>query len=360
MRKFLLPRTLFCLFFLIVILPAPSCRFSNEPSPAPDTKVVQKAKDEHGLKLILENALTVAPAKVSVLFKVRDADDKPDTTLDCGNFTLFEDNDSTSIYESAHKVKKRPEVLKMRVLLLLDLSGSIIKHDRSLKKLIDASRRFVRKLLPKYAANVEVGVFWFDGGAQINQLAAFTTDTVTLQYKIASLDTTLKVDLSTNLNGAIVEGIKAVKNKTGKAGETVSYGALVLFTDGTDRAARVAEPEAVKAVDGAGPLVLVYTIGVGGEIDLLKLERFGKDDFFYADDIDKLGLKFESAAQSIKEELASRYLVEYCSPRRKGRHQLKIKAYTASVQTKQYASLTLEYSADNFSGGCNLYMPCPR
>jgi hypothetical protein len=346
--------------FLIGLLLAPSCRFGNEPSPAADTKVVQVAKDERGLKLILENALTVAPAKVSALFKVRDANDMPDTTLDCGHFTLFEDNDSTSLYESAHRVKKRPEILKMRVLLLLDLSGSIIKHDRSLKKLIGASRSFVRKLLPEYAANVEIGVFWFDGGAQINQLAAFTTDTVTLQYKIASLDTTLKVDLSTNLNGAIVEGVKTAKSKTGKSGETVSYGALVLFTDGSDRAARVPEPEAVKAVDGAGSLVLVSTIGVGGEINVLKLNRFGRDGFFYAKDIDSLGVKFESAAQKIEEELASRYLVEYCSPRRKGKHELKITAFTIRNQKKLYGSLTLAYNADKFGGGCNIYRPCSR
>lgn len=345
-------------FFLIGLLLALSCRFGNEPTPANNTKVVQVDKDEHGLKLILENALTVAPAKVSVLFKVRDVLDHPITTFNCDSFKVYDDNDSTSDFESSHKFKNRPEFLKMRVLLLLDLSGSILKHDKSLDSLIYASQAFVRFLLPKYAENLEVGIFWFDGGRQITQLADFSIDTTVLQYKLASLDTTLKVDLSTNLYGAIVEGVNTIKAKTGKAGETVVYGSLVLFTDGTDRAARVTEQQALNAVDGAGPLVDVYAIGVGGELDVLKLNRFGKQGFFYARDIGKLDSAFLSAAKKIEAELNSRYALEYCSPRRKGRHELKINAFTSRNQKKLYSSLTLAYYADNFSGGCNVYKPC--
>jgi uncharacterized protein YegL len=278
---------------------------------------------------------------------------------------LFEDNDSTSQFESEFKVKNNPEAFGLHVLLLLDLSGSIVDHDKSLDSLKLAVSSFVRKLFfasrkEENEFSVDLGVYWFDGEAAIHQLVDFTSDSLKLQDAIALLNKNIITDKSTNLHGAVIEGIKKIQTKVGKAGELINDGALVIFSDGTDRAARRTFQEALNAVQNSGPLVSVYTIGLGGEGDDLELCQLAKNGAcFEADAIEHLVTQFENAAAEIEKNTKSRYLLEYCSPKRQGRHELKIKAYTVDkTQGKIYGSLTISFPADHFSGGCQLYNPC--
>jgi uncharacterized protein YegL len=357
MRKFLLLRTLFCLFFLIGILPALSCRFSNEPTPPADnTKVTEVAKTQelHGLKITFEEGATQPPSKVSVYFRARTEYGKPVTVLQCGDLTLFEDDEPISPYESFYGIKVNPETARLSALLLLDLSGSIVKA--SLDTLKQAAATFVDTLFhsnrPNYG-NVELGIYIFDGREKIVVLADFTADTGKLLDAIKKISPALSLDNSTNLNGAVVAGIQTVnaRLKSNKALGLVPAGSLVIFTDGKDRAARVESAKALKAVLESG--LNVYTIGLKGEIDEAVLGQFGKDGFFPADFIQNLGDKFKEVASFIKDDANSRYKLEYCSPRRKGKHQIKIKV-TNKADYTSFGSITVAFSADGFAGGCQI------
>lgn len=355
MRKFLLPRTLFCLFFFIVILPAPSCRFSNEPTPAPgdNTKVTEVAKTQelHGLKVMFEEGATQLPSKVSVYFRVRTAYNKPVTMLQCGDLTLFEDDEPISSYESFYGIKDNPETAKLSALLLLDLSGSIVKT--SLDTLKRAAAAFVDTLFRSNYGNVELGIYIFDGREKIVVLADFTADTGKLLDAVKRISPGLSLDNSTNLNGAVVEGVQTVNTrlKSNKALGLVPAGSLVIFTDGKDRAARVDGAKALKSVLESG--LNVYAIGLKGEIDEAVLGQFGKDGFFPVDFIHNLVDKFKEVASFINDDANSRYKLEYCSPRRKGKHQLKIKVTNKGANTS-FGSITVAFSADGFAGGCQI------
>jgi hypothetical protein len=161
-------------------------------------------------------------------------------------------------------------------------------------------------------------------------------------------------DKSTNLNGAVIAGINRIKTRVGKAGDLVSHGALVIFTDGTDRAARVKTEDALTAIHKAGQFVSVYSIGLKGETNLSILEQFGKDDFVFAETPLQLVPRFVEIARGIDNNVKSRYMIEYCSPKRKGRHELKI----AATFNHLYGSLTVSFQADNFSGGCEVDSLC--
>lgn len=356
MRKFLLPRTLFRLFFLFGILPATACRFSNEPTPSDNTKVTEVAKTQelHGLKITFEEGATQSPSKVSVYFRARTTLGKPVTMLQCGDLTLYEDDEPVSVYESVYGIKSNPETAKFSVLLLVDLSGSIVEE--SLDTLKQAAIAFVDTLFrsnhPHYG-NVELGIYIFDGRERIVVLADFTADTGKLLDAVKKISPALSLDNSTNLNGAVVEGVQTVnaRLKSNKDMGLVPAGSLVIFTDGKDRAARVDGSKALKSVLESG--LNVYAIGLKGEIDEAVLGQFGKDGFFRVDFIQSLVDKFKEAASVISDDANSRYKLEYCSPRRKGKHQLKIKV-TSKADYTSFGSITVAFSADGFAGGCQI------
>jgi uncharacterized protein YegL len=357
MRKFLLLRTLFYLFFLIVILPALSCRFSNEPAPPADnTRVteVPKTQELRGLKITFEDGATGPPSKVSVYFRARTEYGKPVPLLQCRDLALFEDDEPISPYESFYGIKDNPETAKLSALLLLDLSGSIVKT--SLDTLKRAAAAFVDTLFRfnrlNYS-NVELGIYIFDGREKIVPLADFTTDTANLFNAVGKIDSTLSLDNSTNLNGAVIAGVQTVnaRLKSNKALGLVPAGSLVIFTDGKDRAARVESAKTLKTVLESG--LNVYAIGLKGEIDEAVLRQIGKDGFFLVDFIHNLGDRFKEVAGFIKDDANSRYKLEYCSPRRKGKHQLKIKVTNKDDYTS-FGSITVAFSADGFAGGCQI------
>jgi uncharacterized protein YegL len=332
----------------------PSCRFSNEPTPPADnTKVTEVAKTQelHGLKITFESGATQPPSKVTVYFRARTAYGNPVTMLQCGDLTLYEDDEPISTYESFYGIKDNPETAKLSALLLLDLSGSIVKT--SLDTLKQATIAFVDTLFRSNYNNVELGIYFFDGREQIVPLAEITTDRKTLLDAVAKISTGLSLDNSTNLNGAAVKGVETVnaRLKSNKALGLVPAGSLVIFTDGKDRAARVDGSKALKAVLDSG--LNVYAIGLKGEIDEAVLRQFGKDGFFSVDVIQNLVDKFKEVASFIKDDANSRYKLEYCSPRRKGKHQLKIKV-TNNVDYTSFGSITVAYSAEDFSGGCQI------
>jgi hypothetical protein len=63
--------------------------------------------------------------------------------------------------------------------------------------------------------------------------------------------------------------------------------------------------------------------------------------------------KFKEVASFVSDEARCRYRLEYCSPRRKGSHQLKIKATNKDNHTI-FGSITVSFSAEGFSGGCEI------
>ncbi|MGH7449847.1 MAG: VWA domain-containing protein, partial [bacterium] len=305
----------------------------------------------HGLKITFEGGVIQPPSKVSVYFRVRTAYDKPVTMLQCGDLTLFEDNEPISPYESFYGIKANPETAKLSALLLLDLSGSIVA--KSLDTLKQAAIAFVDTLFRSNYGNIELGISIFDGREKIVPLAEFTTDRRKLLDAAQKISPALSLDNSSNLNGAVVEGVQTVnaRLKSNKAIGLVPAGSLVIFTDGKDRAARVESAKALKAVLESG--FNVYAIGLKGEIDEAVLGQFGKDGFFPVDFIRNLVDKFKEVASFISDDANSRYKLEYCSPRRKGKHQLKIKV-TNKADYTSFGSITVAFSADGFAGGCQI------
>ncbi len=318
----------------------------SSPCNCDDIQVIQ----ENGLALTFESQSVARPANVSVLFQVETVGGEPVTGLTANDLAIFEDGERISAYESRQALVSKPGKFRSHAMLLLDLSGSIVASE-NLALLKEAAKRFVFSVMLDPTSGIDIGIWWFDGARQIHPLVdPFTSDTAYVLSRIDRISSDMSNDLSTNLYGATIAGVQKIESMVGTFGETTAVGSLVIFTDGTDQAAWRSREDAFEAVEDADPRVSVYTIGLAGEIDEAVLSAIGKDGSPLADDVEALVPRFEEIADWIRRDANSHYLLEYCSPKRRGEHELRVEV----VQGELSGSLSTCFCAEGFTGGCTV------
>jgi hypothetical protein len=308
---------------------------------------------------------------VSVFFTVDTCEGAPVTDLQNGDIELFEDGQRLSALESQQRLLKSPATFRAYTAIVLDTTGSIIRGD-VLPAVQEAATELARQLT---AAGPEhyVGVFTFDGRAKLTMVQAFTNTTLELEQAIASIankqcDTTadctapdardcvvgsgtgLCIDDTTNLYGAFVEGLATLDTAlAGATGVPYKIGSLVVFTDGGDLAGLVNRDTAVSRA--ANSPHFVYAVGLGQDADRAFLAVAAKSGNSIAPGSGDLVNAFTATGDKIKQGTGRYYLLEYCSPKRSGRHEVRI---VATTNDGVDGTLTASFSADGFTSGCTL------
>lgn len=278
-----------------------------------------------GLTVTRVNSAEEKPNNVWVFFTVKDGDD-PVGGLTAENFEIYEDDKLVSKSESQQKILN-PEVAAVSyTLLLLDMSGSVTE-DGGANELVDAALEFKERV----GKSQKVAVYAFDGDAKIHPVVPFTESTGALQGGLEGLRSYQPQDPSTNLNGAIVAGLETLKRDLDKDDKPLKFGTLVVFSDGTDRAARVTEDEMREAIDHEDyEHYEMFAVGLGTEIDENTLSTIGQDGHEMVNDQKKLGEAFDRIAARIEAHMKRFYLLSYCTPSRAGEHSVRILAKTQS------------------------------
>lgn len=320
-----------------------------------------------------DRVTTTQPGKVSAFFSVDTCAGQPVSTLTGDDFDILEDGKAVSPYESRRTVRPKGQHYQMDSLVLLDFSGSILRSN-SWRDVHIAASRYIDTVLAKAGDGQRVALYTFDGRANPQQVVGFTGDKAAAMAGLHALmepqcETSAQcvalggeaktcagrrcVDDSTNLNGAVVKAIDALEAESAAArGIAFKDATLVVFTDGTDQAARMPASTVVSRTKDTS--AHVFTVGLGAEVDRAALETYGKNGFYEAGNPDQLADAFDRVAQKVK-GLANRfYLLEYCSPKRSGKHELKVVARWASPQGPLAGSLTREFDATGFESGCDL------
>jgi len=304
----------------------------------------------------LIEANTEVPSKIRLFFKIDLGEDLKLTTLEPSNFEIYEDGSKISTLESQAQIQREPGNFLYSSVLMLDLSGSIL-NSGDLPKLKEAASSFINKTMPAEGESLygtrEMSVFWFDGEQNVHPLVSFTSDRDSLVSGIQSIDEEMSNDVSTNLNGAVIQGLSIIQNRLQENrddSDIATAGSMVVFTDGTDQAGWVDTSVALDSVNTTGNDRSVFTIGLGGEIDQEVLSSIGKDGFELAQDSLDLNESFLAVAERLEAESNSYYVLEYCSPKRSGQHTLELRA----VYEDKFGSFKTEFSADGFSGGCTV------
>jgi VWFA-related protein len=333
------------------------------------------------LKLTLQNGgfSTAPPARVSLFFTVDTCRGDPVAGLTEDRFHLYEDGLAVSQFESQQRIQPRGERVRISSVLLLDLSGSLLRSG-SFPQLREAAAAFIDQVFSHDPDAHRVALYTFDGRKDLTPLVPLTSDQAALKAGLSSLervecsvnaDCALFIDRrtcagwrcvddSTNLYGAVVQGLSAVQAAVASSPEIAHrQGALVVFTDGTDQAARVTQKAAVDAV--AASASNVFTVGLGGEVDAAALRALGKDGFYSAGGAEELATAFGAVAERLTAMAQRYYLLEYCSPKRSGLHKLRVEATAPQVDSGGIltGTLTAEFNATGFESGCFIPAPIP-
>ena len=333
---------------------------TNTGSTTPDQATsgnpsVTTSTPANGLILNKQSAFTEAPAKVSVAFNVETDQGQPVTGLTLDNFALYENDELISAFESQPKITPDDGDFTYSTMLLLDFSSSVVST--ALTELKEAATLFVDHIFSAQGINAshELAVALFDGQQNIVYVTDYLTNPLEIKDRISLLDESNMIDPSTNLYGAVQQGIESIEQRLSDNmildSDLVVAGAMVLFTDGRDQAARVSEQNALNTVAQTADNISLYTIGLGSDIDSDVLTAVGVDGFQQAVSLDALVSSFTSVASNVANEANSYYTLEYCTPKRAGNaHILRIVATQSELQ----GELSISFSAEGFSSECEL------
>ncbi len=293
------------------------------------------------LDVSLLNSASSKPNNIWVFFTVEKGDE-PVAGLEADDFEIYEDGELVSVFESKQTIQNPEVAAVMYTLLLLDVSGSITESGEA-DKLVEAAKQFTESV----GQHQKVAVYAFDGEEKLHPVVPFTETQGKAEGGIEKLRTYKPKDPSTNLHGAVILGIRELKEALDKDKKPLKFGTLVVFSDGSDRAARFSRDEMNTELD-----LLEYAnyemfaIGVGAEIEKAKLDDIGRDGTELVADDAAVQSAFEKIADRIERHMKRFYLLSYCTPARKGEHIVEIVAN--STEPKGHGSLEYNFNADGF------------
>jgi hypothetical protein len=292
-----------------------------------------------GLKLQLVDSSVRKPSNVAVYFTVDTHGGEPVANLTPEDFHIYEDKQPVSILESKQTILQ-PEVAAIHyTLLLIDMSGSVVDSG-DMPTLIQAASSFGERVGPYQ----KVAVYTFDGSPHLTPVVSFGGN---VRGGVASLASRRPRDPSTNLNGAVIEGVKVLTHQMDHAPVPLRFGTLVVFTDGTDRAHRQSPEDVDRSLDSAG--FETYVIGVGQEVDRRQLSRIGRSGTFASQNRGDVQRGFDEIAARIEASSKRYYLLSYCSPSRAGEHEVEIEAIGHGTAGR----MSYRFKADGFGPNCD-------
>jgi hypothetical protein len=197
----------------------------------------------------------------------------------------------------------------------------------------------------------QVAVYAFDGSTDLHEIQPFRETRGGASAGVGRLASFRTEDPSTNLNGAIVQAVQVMNDALDASESPLSFGTIVVFTDGTDRAARVSHRDMTHALRDA-PFD-VFAIGVGSEIDEAVLSDIGLSGYVLIDDMQAIVPAFEAIGQQIVGQTKRFYLLSYCSPARAGHHDVTVEAVVGEAT----GDTSYDFDATGFGPDCDPNRP---
>ncbi len=247
-------------------------------------------------------------------------------------YTLLENGKHKE--ESRVSVQKSNNEVDSKVMLLLDLSGSIIEGGcntpgSTCYQLIESANDFISNIIQ--GGRYEIAIYYFNAKKEIMPLSAqseFPTANVTiLKNAIGQLkddnfiERYLKgYDNSTNLYGAVKQSGEKVCAWIGcEDKNSFEMGSVVIFTDGRDLADLVSKRDMLKSLK---PDIQYYTIGIGNADNKTLIEISGKAHHFEASE-ENIQSAFTEAYNDLLYN-SSFYKLNYCPSTREGTLRVKL------------------------------------
>lgn len=286
------------------------------------------------------NSAAGKPNNVWVFFTVEKGEE-PVGGLSATDFEIYEDEQRVSEFESQQTIQNPEVAAVMYTLLLLDVSGSVTESGQA-DALVDAAQVFTERV----GKSQKVGVYAFDGENKLHSVVPFTETKGSVQGGLDGLRKYRPKDPSTNLHGAVVMALARLKSDLERDPRPLKFGTLVVFSDGTDRAARLTRQEMIEEIEKPQYESFdIFAIGLGAEMEEAKLQDVGRDGTELAAAQEKVKGAFDRIAERIETHMKRFYLLSYCTPARKGAHRVKI---VAKTRDGHQGALEYTFNADGF------------
>ncbi|MBK6576058.1 MAG: VWA domain-containing protein [Sandaracinaceae bacterium] len=299
-----------------------------------------------GLNVNLVDGTHAQPSNVAMFFTVDDAEGEPVGGLAAESFVIYEDDQRVSPSESQQTIINQEVAAEHFTLLLVDMSGSVTESDW-----VPAITAAATEFTAAVEAQQQVGVYAFDGSEEIFEMQPFRRNRDTPAQGVARLGSFQTRDPSTNLNGALVQAAATLTAAMATSEAPLRFGTIVVFTDGTDRAARVSQGDAVDALEDGD--FDVFAIGVGSEIAPEVLGDIGISGYVLIEDTASLTQAFTTIGERIVGQTRRFYLLSYCSPARAGTHEVRVEANQGELS----GDATYSFDATGFGPDCDPNRP---
>jgi hypothetical protein len=240
------------------------------------------------------------------------------------DFLVLEDGSAIASREAfldLEPIENIPNELK--TVLMIDVSSSLTAAD--VNKVKEAATNIVTNL----AGNQQVAIYVFDD--TIRQVIGFSSDAEQLTQAIENIELG---GPSTNLYGAVVQGFSLWSNAFSL--NQITYGTLILLTDGDDTAGLSSLDAAISAKGNRELFAL--SVGDGSNRDILvqlvlgtALDEVSQTDQELAarrlvavDDYSQVDHALQQIAAEVKRLTEGVYFLYYATPKRAGTHEVSV------------------------------------
>jgi von Willebrand factor type A domain len=292
------------------------------------------------LKVSKLGASAQRPANVALFLSVMDKTGQPVGGLALANFRVYEDKKLISDTKGKRALLDTGIASARSSLLLVDLSGPMVDSE-DLPELAKAVGQFVDKV----GASQSVAVSVFDGGDEVAPLFGFGAHMETAKV-VDAVRTFRPRNRNTNLNGAVFQGLGALKEQLAQATTPEKGASLVVFTDRGDLAHSV-NPSVLEQALKDAP-VDVYVVATGEKVSRPEIAAIGHSGIFISNDPKAFKKGFDQVTAKLSTASDGRYIFSYCTPKRRGDHKLRLEVAVPG----DTGDLTYEFSADSFKAGC--------
>lgn len=308
-----------------------------------------------GLQVDAVKAEAKKPSNVSVYLSVR-KEDVALADLQAEHFALTENDQPLDSSQVGLRLLDRQLVAEHRVLLLLDLSGPI--NDSGAIALLTTQ---VLPLVERLRIEHDVSVYGFDGSESLTQIGSFerlgpgSKPPVTKQ-DFARLTAFKQKDPSSNLNGAVTQGLQTLDRELSASSKPITIGSMLIVARGPDLAGRTPEALMVDTIDDSPHQVYAVTVNATDDTHLAEL--IGPAGYSQVKYFENLEVGLADVARSIETDYGRYYFLSYCSPARAGERNLMITVSTHDgdgAEVKGDASVA--FDASGFGSGCDPSRP---
>ena len=280
------------------------------------------------------------PGNLALYLDVRD-NGRPVPGLQEKDFRVYEDGKLISPKKGKRALLDADVVSANFAIVQVDLSGPVADSEY-LPELAQTVAHFAQDLNDRQ----EVAVNAFDGNDEVAPFLAFGAGKEQFRKLADGLGKFRPRNRNSNLFGAVYQGISALEEKLAATAVAEKQATLIVFTDRADLSHTVGI-EQMKEKLKATP-VQVYIIGVGEQINRQELTMLARAGTYLSNDPRAFKKGFEEINQKLVSLADGRYVLSYCSTKRKGSHKLEIEVETPNGEAK----ISHKFSAVGFKNGC--------